>query len=99
MGIEYRAVIVVGVPYEDLLPHVEGLDDLIDEGTIDAYSPYFDADRDDWVVGFLACQSGDYTWKMLTEADIADGVSTARKKWDAIFPNIMPSIFLMPYGW
>lgn len=99
MGIEYRAVIVVGVPYEDLLPHVEGLDDLLDDGNLPAYSPYFDADRDNCVVGFVACQSDDYCWAMLTEAQISECITMARKKWDAMFPNIMPSILLMPYGW
>lgn len=99
MGVEYRAVIVVGVPYDDLSPHVEELDDLIDNGDLGVYSPYYDADRDSSVVGFVACQSDDYGWETLTEKNIADGIAAARKKWDTHFPNIMPSILLMPYGW
>lgn len=99
MGVEYRAVIAVGVPYKELEPYVEGLVDLLEEGTLRSISPYFDAPYEDSVVGFIALQSDDYSWQLTTETSIQENIRQARVKWDAMFPNILPSVVLMPYGW
>lgn len=99
MGVEYRAVIAVGAPYEDLKQYVEGLDELLDDGTLSSISPYFDAPYEDSIVGFIALQSDDYSWQLTTETSIQENIRRARVKWDSMFPNIMPSVVLMPYGW
>lgn len=61
MGIDTRAIIVVGLPYDELSDDLR--DKLADIGELDgieSVSPYFDASHDDCVFGITVHQTGDY---------------------------------------
>lgn len=99
MGIEYRAVIVVGLPYDDLETRVDDLPTLIDGGNVAAYSPYFDAPYHHCVIGFGAMRSDDYSYERITQQQITESILVATNTWQEMFPGITPSIYLMPHGW
>lgn len=51
MSIDTSAKLIYGAPFEVLNVCVEGLEEMLDDGTIDYASPYYDAPRDEWIVG------------------------------------------------
>lgn len=57
MGIHIRAKLIYGLPYSDLPEEVlEEVDEMLDDGTLGYASPYYDAPRDEWIVGVeLTC--------------------------------------------
>lgn len=104
MGIEYRAVIVVGLPHDKLMGQYseeerEELSNRIDCGDIDLFSPYFDAERDDCVVGFVVKQSDDYSYETVDMNELLAKQAEAVRAWENAFPRIPYNTYLMPYGW
>ncbi len=65
MGIRYSAAVVVGLPWGDVEvtrdEHVD-FQDWIDDNDMEVIDPYYDADREECLVGFVYKQSGDYSW-------------------------------------
>ena len=57
MGIDIGAKLIYGVPYSDLPEEtLEEVDEMLDDGTLEYASPYYDASRDEWIVGVgIAC--------------------------------------------
>lgn len=56
MGIEYKAVIVAGLHYS-CFPDKEQLEDLINDGDLDRFAPYYDAPNEDCLFGILVYSS------------------------------------------
>ena len=76
MGIEYRAVIVVGLTYEKLTEELSEadkakIDERIDGGDLDVWSPFYDAGKDDSVIGFVVKQTDDYSWSIFDPVDVS----------------------------
>ncbi len=68
MGMSYSAVVIVGLPYEDIedTDKVAALlDALLDDCVLDEVTPYYDGGVDK-VVGLIACQSGSYDFTDFT---------------------------------
>ena len=52
MGIDISAKLLYGVPYSDLPEEIlEEVNEMLDVGGLDYASPYYDASRDEWIVG------------------------------------------------
>ena len=52
MGIDISAKLIYGLPYSDLPEEIlEEVDEMLDNDELDYASPYYDAPRDDWIVG------------------------------------------------
>lgn len=94
MGVEYRAAIVVGLPY-DKLPK-ETRDDLIDNETLQSFSPYFDAGRDDCVFGFPLQETDDYQFAVMDYS--LEDILKLSAKFKAI-TGLDAKTYLTPYGW
>lgn len=64
MSISYDAVIVVGLPFNEVC---EDSDEFYDkyEDKLDRISPYFDASNDDCLIGITYASSCDYQYKEL----------------------------------
>ena len=52
MGIDISAKLIYGLPYSDLPEDIlEEVNEMLDNGELDYASPYYDAPRDEWIVG------------------------------------------------
>ncbi len=52
MGIDVDACLIYGIPYSELPEDIiEEVDELLDNGALNYASPYYDAPRDEWIVG------------------------------------------------
>lgn len=62
MGMSIDAMLIYGVPYADIPEElIEKVDEMLDEGTLEYASPWYDSSRKDWIVGkSVACWGEDY---------------------------------------
>lgn len=99
MGIRYSAAIVVGLPYEELCSddflEKHDYDDWASEHDIEDVSPYYDADREDWVVGFICKRSPDFAWSTF-EWDQAM-VDELKQRFNELTGK-EARVFITPYG-
>ena len=52
MGIDISAKLIYGLPYSDLPEDIlEEVNEMLDNGELEYASPYYDAPRDEWIVG------------------------------------------------
>jgi len=110
MGVDYRAVIIVGYPHEDISDKIEELM-IEDEGDdIDAYEwledkgiewvgPYYDCPIEESLVGIIVKQTHSYQW---TEFSIGSSeivmIVNSADKLSKIFDKA-PKVYLTPQGW
>lgn len=111
MGVEYRAAIVVGLPYSDMgefldekcQPQGDEEDDrdprdVLEELDLAWVSPYYDANLSDCVIGYAVDESGDYCETELNLKELETDVA----KYKALFKKttgLDAKVYLMPYGW
>ena len=93
MGVDYRACIVVGLPYEDLPSQVQ---QLIEDETLKSISPYFDAPVDDCLIGYIVEETDDYSAKELS-LDLSVKTEALAITFKLI-TGLDPKIYLSPYG-
>lgn len=79
MGIEFSAVLMVGLPY-NYVAEVEDINNMIHEGTIDYASPYYDAPLEDWLIGIHIQGSGGYSYSKVPRLD-GDIVEEAQSRF------------------
>ena len=62
MGIDVSAKLIYGLPYSDLPEEIlEEVDEMLDNGELEHASPYYDAPRDEWIVGVeVECWGDNY---------------------------------------
>ena len=63
MGTDISAKLIYGLPYSDLPEEIlEEVNEMLDDGELDYASPYYDAPRDEWIVGveIAAWKKGHY---------------------------------------
>ena len=63
MGIDISAKLIYGLPYSDIPEEMlEEVDEMLDNGELEYASPYYDAPRDEWIVGveIAAWKKGHY---------------------------------------
>ena len=81
MGIDISAKLLYGTQYSDLPEEVlEEVDEMLDDGTLEYASPYYDAPRDEWIVGveITAWKKGHYDLgyeiSQIPEVLVSDGI-------------------------
>ena len=94
MGIYYSAAVVVGLPYDDI-EDTDKVDQLVDDGDLDAQTPYYDG-WDSRIIGFTVHSSGDY---QASEIEWDQEAVEARKKEFRELVGQEPQVLLMPVGW
>ena len=58
MGIDISAKLIYGCNYSDLPEEIlEEVDEMLDDGSLEYASPYYDAPREEWIVGVEADDS------------------------------------------
>lgn len=88
MGIRYSAAVVVGLPWGDA---GEAVDENIDY--MEVVDSYYDADREDCLVGFVYKQSGDYSWSSFEwDQDKISKLKEDFKKATGLEPKIYLSL-------
>lgn len=95
MGVNYQAVIMVGLPRKDI--GLEELDDLIDEDLLECCAPYYDGGDESYaIVGFCYKKSGSYYPSEL------DWDQENLDKLKADFKKVTgqeAKVFISPRGW
>ena len=108
MGIDVRAVIVVGYTYDEIYTSYEKWKETVDAGDCHFYewvedndlicyvSPYFDAPYEDCLFGTVIFTTGDCQFGELNvgQLDIIDVEQELMDKFGKA-----PSVFLSPYVW
>ena len=63
MSVNISAALIYGLPYSDLPEDIlEEVNEMLDNGELEYASPYYDAPRDEWIVGveITAWKKGHY---------------------------------------
>ena len=95
MGVEYRAVVVVGVPWQDVPEDVrDRLEEDYEEFSL--ISPWFDAARADCLVGIIIDETGDYDYSQLDldRSKVAKALKSVKEQL-----GVDGKLYLSPYGW
>ena len=72
MGINIGAKLIYGLQYSDLPEEIlEGVDEMLANDELDCASPYYDAPREDWIVGVECKLWGDNLSDAAREMHIA----------------------------
>lgn len=107
MGIDTRAVVVVGYTYDEIHEVYDKWEESTDEGDCHFYewcednklemiSPYYDANNENCLFGTVIFTTGDYQFGELNvgQLDIIDAEQELIDKFGEA-----PSVFLSPYVW
>lgn len=96
MGIEYNAVVVVGIQKQDI-EDWDKFEELIDTGDLEVASPYYDgSDSDFAAVGFVVYESDDYSSSELVwDQAVIDAKKAEFKK----LTGQDAKVWLSPHGW
>lgn len=89
MGIDIRAKLIFGATHDDL-SHLEDLNEMLDDGDLDYASPYYDSDRETWIIG-IALPSN-----MAGEAEFIDAVRRAKLAFEELTDGAVGRIFVSP---
>lgn len=91
MGMDIRAKMIYGLPYEEMEELVEDLDDLLDDGELDYASPYYDAPLEDWIVGIEVGNTH------LNSDSLSMAVAEARACFERITKEDCGKIYVRPH--
>jgi hypothetical protein len=91
MGVEYKAKLLVGLPYEKLEEFLDGKDP--EDFGLDYASPYYDSDPSEWIVGVEVASTEDFSW---CEVDVHEH-KKAFEKFKEI-TGLVGELILSPHG-
>ena len=95
MGVDYKAVIFYGLPFDELDVESDWLEEQIEYGEIEVCPPYFDAGRDDSLFGYFMVTGPDYGAVELST--VMDYAKEARD-FEKLFGK-QGRLFLSTCGW
>ena len=95
MGIDYKAVIFYGLPFDELDVENDKLEEQIDDGEIEVCPCYFNADREDCLFGYFMVTGPDYGAVELST--VMDYAKEARD-FEKLFGK-QGRLFLSTCGW
>lgn len=102
MSTSYHAAIVYGLPYELANSLIDNLNDLIDEGEIDTFSPYYDAARTDCLIGVEIQRSPDYGYREVdvqNDESAQERIDTEGKALEEIFGEENLKVYITTVGY
>lgn len=71
MGIDISAKIIYGCNYSDLPEEIlDEVNAMLDDGGLDYASPYYDAPRDEWIVGVEVDCYGKHIWNLKNHLEV-----------------------------
>jgi hypothetical protein len=94
MGVSYCAVIVVGLPTEE----VDFDQEVAEDCGLDSFSPSYDAPWEDCLVGVPVVQTHDYNYKSIKPNDLRTNIEKAEIKFKKA-TGLDARVFLTTYGW
>lgn len=94
MSVSYQAMIVVGLPTEEVKIDQEESED----HGLGVISPYYDAGWENSLVGIPINLTSDYSWKELKVLEMPGDIEKAKAKFKQAV-GLEPRVFLTPYGW
>ena len=102
MGIDTRAVIVVGYTYDEIYEVYQKCEDAVDfnywceDNKLEMISPYYDANSENCLFGTVIFTTDNYQFGKLNvgQLDIIDAEQELMDKFGEA-----PSVFLSPYVW
>lgn len=104
MSVDYRAVIIVGYPYADIIEKIKSvMDDTeydgdvyewIEENNLEWVGPYYDCSLEDSLVGVVVQTTSSYQWKEFkySPSDYLE------QTLGSLF-GVRPKIYFTPQGW
>lgn len=93
MGVEYQAVIVVGLPTDE----VEFDMDFAEDNGLDIIGRYFDAGWDDSIVGIAIATTDSYSWTELKTLELPGDIVKATAEFRSA-TGLVPRVFLSTWG-
>lgn len=91
MSVDLEAKLIFGANYTELEGAVEDLDRLLDSELLNYASPYYDAPRDEWVVGVAL--PNNYGG----EAEISHEIREAKAKFEQLTDSAVGRIIVAPH--
>ncbi len=94
MGIDIDAKLIYGCNYSDLPEEIlEEVNEMLDNGELDYASPYYDAPRDEWIVGVECDLWGDTLQNAERELSVVAG------SIPEIIRNAELGFYVTPHVW
>lgn len=90
MGISMSAKLLYGAEYEELST-LDNLDDMLDEGDLDYASPYYDSDKDSWIVGVQLPR------QTAGEAEMVQAIRDAKAEFERLTDGMPGRIIASPH--
>ena len=90
MGMSIDALLIYGADYEEV-SEVEGIDEMLDSGEIEYASPYYDAPRDEWIVGI------ELPSEMDGEAEMTAAIRNAKEEFERLTNGLPGRIIVSPH--
>lgn len=106
MGIDYRAVIILGYPYEDVKDKIESIMEetefdgdvyeWIEENDMEYVGPYYDCPLEESLIGIIVKSTFSYQWK-----EFNYDITNYPKQTEPLVKlfGIMPKLYLTPQGY
>lgn len=91
MGIDISSKMIFGASYDDLGDSVEDLDEMLDEGVLEYASPYYDAPRDEWIVGVEMPREYE------SEVALSEALRKARLEFEELTDGAIGRIVVTPH--
>ena len=90
MGISLEASLIYGANYVELA-NLKNLNELLDDGSLDYASPYYDSDKCHWIVGIgLSTHFDD-------ESEMLRGIREARSAFEKVTNGMPGRIIVSPH--
>lgn len=97
MGIDIDAKLIYGIPYSELPEDIlDEVDEMLDNGDLDYASPYYDAPRDEWIVGAGVNCYGKEIWELKNhlEDDVYHHIPQILRDYD-----LELGLYVTPHVW
>jgi hypothetical protein len=93
MSIEYRAVVVVGLTFEEVDFDLE----IAEDKGLELFSLYYDAPIEDCLVGIPVVQTSSYNYKSFDPSDLQTNIEAAKVEFNKL-TGLNARVFLTTYG-
>jgi hypothetical protein len=89
MGVSTSAKLIFGAKYEELA-ELENLNEMLDDSELSSASPWYDSDRDNWIVGV------ELPSELAGEAEMVAAIRAARIEFERLTGGMLGRIIVAP---